>query len=113
MAPILTSLHLMQIEICSTVEVEGLQDLNSSILAYKVAFSFLRQEIESLQTFKSLALAINLSFLAIKLALSFLRLAIESSQPFLFSTLVIKLAFSILRLEIVSWQMLSSLVNFS
>jgi hypothetical protein len=61
----------VQIEICSTVEVEGLQDLNSSILAYKVAFSFLRQEIESLQTFKSLALAINLSF-------SILRLEIDS-----------------------------------
>jgi hypothetical protein len=54
-----------------------------------------------------------LSFLAIKLALSFLRLTRESSQTFNFSTLAINLAFSILRLEIVSWQMLSSLVKFS
>jgi hypothetical protein len=71
------------------------------------AFSFLRLEIEILQTFKSLALEINLLFsilrlesdsfnlsiLAIKLALSFLRLAFESSQTFSFSTLAIKLAF--------------------
>src|SRR5688572_32652472 len=92
-----------------------------------MAFSSLRQEIESLQTFKSLALEINLSFsvlrlgidsfnlsiLAIKLAFSFLRLTIESSQTFNFSTLEIKLTFSALRLEIVSWQMLSSLVKFS
>jgi hypothetical protein len=54
-----------------------------------------------------------LSILAIKLAFSFLRLANESSQTFNFSTLAINLAFSILRLEIVSWQMLSSLVIFS
>jgi hypothetical protein len=84
-------------------------------------------EIETLQTFKSLALAINFSFsilrlerdafnlsiLAIKLALSFLRLTIESSQIFELSTLAINLAFSFLRLAIVSWQELSSLVNFS
>jgi hypothetical protein len=57
-------------------------------------------EIESLQTFKSLALAINLSFsilrlerdsfnlsiLAIKLPLSFLRLTIELSQSSNLST---------------------------
>jgi hypothetical protein len=92
-----------------------------------MAFSFLRLEITSLQTFKSLALEINFSFsilrleieafnlsiLAIKLALSFLRLVIESSQAFNFSTLAIKLVFSALRLEMVSWQMLSSLDNFS
>jgi hypothetical protein len=53
-----------------------------------------------------------LSILAIKLALSFLRLTRESSQPFNFSTLPSNLAFSVLRLETVSWQMLSSLVNF-
>jgi hypothetical protein len=40
-------------------------------------------------------------------------LVIESSLMFDFSTLAIKLAFSILRLEIVSWHVLSSLVNFS
>jgi hypothetical protein len=92
-----------------------------------MAFSFLRLEIETLQTFKSLALEINLSFsilrlerdsfnlsiLAIKLALSFLSLTRESSQTFNFSTLAINLAFSFLRMEIVSWQVLSSLVNFS
>jgi hypothetical protein len=79
-----------------------------------------------LQTFKSLALEINLSFsilrlerdsfnlsiLAIKLALS-LSLTGESSLTFTFSTLSINLAFSFLRLEIVSWQVLSSLVIFS
>jgi hypothetical protein len=37
----------------------------------------------------------------------------ESSQTFNFSTLAFNLEFYILRLEIVSWQMLSSLVNFS
>jgi hypothetical protein len=45
--------------------------------------------------------------------LSFLRLTRESSQTFNFSTLAINLVFSILRLEMVSWQMLSSLVTFS
>jgi hypothetical protein len=54
-----------------------------------------------------------LSILAIKLALSFLRLTRESSQTFNFSTLAINLAFSILTLEMLSWQMLSSLVKFS
>jgi hypothetical protein len=58
---------------CSTVDVEGLQVFNSSILAFKIAFSSLRQEIESLQTFKSLTLEIKLAF-------SFLRLEIESWQ---------------------------------
>jgi hypothetical protein len=37
----------------------------------------------------------------------------ESSQTFNFSTLAINLAFSNLKLEIVPWQVLSSLVNFS
>jgi hypothetical protein len=54
-----------------------------------------------------------LSILAIKLALSFLKLTRESSLTFTFSTLAINLSFSNLRLEIVSWQVLSSLVNFS
>jgi hypothetical protein len=63
-----------------------------------MAFSSLRQEIESLQTFKSLALEIklafsvlrleidsfNLSILAIELAFLFLRLTIELSQAFNF-----------------------------
>jgi hypothetical protein len=94
MASTLMSLHLVQIVTCSTVDVEGLQVFNSTILACKIAFSFLRLVIASLQTFKFLALAINFSFsilrlerdafnlsiLAIKLALSFLRLTIESSQ---------------------------------
>ena len=104
----------------------GFASIYSSILACNIAFSFLRLEIETLQTFKSLALEINLpysilrqesdslnlSILAIKPTLSFLRLTIESSQTFNFSTLAINLAFSILKLEMVSWQMLSSLVNF-
>jgi hypothetical protein len=61
-----------------------------------MAFSSLRLKMASLQTLKSLALAINFSFsflrlareafnlsiLAIKLALSSLRLVIESSQTF-------------------------------
>jgi hypothetical protein len=92
-----------------------------------MTFSSLRQEIELLQTFKSLALEIKLAFsvlrleidsfdfsiLAIKLAFSFRRLVIESLQAFNYLTLAFKLAFSVLRLEIVSWQMLSSLVKFS
>jgi hypothetical protein len=40
-------------------------------------------------------------------------LSIESLQTFDFSTLAINLAFSFLRLEITSWQVLSSLDNFS
>src|SRR5688572_33063791 len=92
-----------------------------------MAFSFLRLETASLQTFKSLALIINFSFsilrlesdafnlsiFVIKLALSFLRLTRESSQEFKFSILANNLAFSFLRLEIISWQVLSSLVIFS
>jgi hypothetical protein len=38
----------------STVDVGTLQALNSSILAFKLAFSILRQEIESLQILSSL-----------------------------------------------------------
>jgi hypothetical protein len=48
---ILTSLHLEQIVVCSIVDVEGLQTFNSSILEFNLAFSSLRQIIESLQTF--------------------------------------------------------------
>jgi hypothetical protein len=44
---ILTSLLLVQIATCSTVDVEGLQVFSSSILACKIAFSFLRLEIET------------------------------------------------------------------
>jgi hypothetical protein len=65
------SLHLVQIETCSTVDVDGLQAFNSSILAFNLTFSSLRQEIESLQTFNSLTLETKLAF-------SFLRLEIES-----------------------------------
>jgi hypothetical protein len=61
------SLHLVQIVTCSTVDVEGLQIFNSTILACKIAFSSLRLEIEALQTFKSLALAINFSFSILRL----------------------------------------------
>jgi hypothetical protein len=67
-----------------------------------MVFSFLRQEIESLQTLKSLALEFKLAF-------SVLRLEIDS---FNLSILAFKLAFSFLRLVIESWQMLSSLVKF-
>jgi hypothetical protein len=67
-----------------------------------MAFSSLRQEIESLQTFNSLALEIKL--------FSVLRLEIDS---FYLSILAFKLAFSLLRLVIESWHMLSSFVKFS
>src|SRR5690348_17309571 len=109
------SLHLVQMETCSTVDVEGFQDFSSIILACKMSFSLLILEIVTLQTSKSLALAIKSSFLFLRLAresfnssilasnlaLSSLRLGIEASQTFE-STLAIK--FSFLRLTIVSWQ---------
>jgi hypothetical protein len=50
----LTSLHLVQIVTCSIVDVEGLQAFNSLISVIKLAFSVLRQEIESLQIISSL-----------------------------------------------------------
>src|SRR5699024_11139009 len=120
------SLHLVQMETCSTVDVEGLQDFSSTILACKMSFSLLRLEIVTLQTSKSLALAINFSLSFLRLAretfnssilasnstLLSLRLGIEASQTFE-STLAIKLAFSFLRLVITSWHVLSSLDNFS
>jgi hypothetical protein len=53
-----------------------LQAFNSSILACKIAFSFLRLEIETLQTFKSLALEINLSFSVLRLAIDSFNLSI-------------------------------------
>jgi hypothetical protein len=107
------------------VDVDSLQDFNSTTLACNISFSLLRLEIVTLQTSTSLALAINFSFsflrlvresfnfsiLASKLALSSLRLGIESSQAFE-STLAIKLAFSFLRLLITSWHVLSSLDSF-
>jgi hypothetical protein len=113
-------------ETCSTVDVEGLQELSSIILAHKISFLSLRSEMEALQTSKSLALAINFSLsflrlareifnssiLAHKLTLSSLRLGIKTSQSFK-STLAIILAFSFLRLAIMSWQVLSSLDSFS
>jgi hypothetical protein len=108
------------------VDVEGLQELSSTILARKISLLSLRSEMEALQTSNYLALAINFSFsilrlaretfnssiLASKLTLSSLRLGIETSQ-ILESTLASKLAFSFLRLAIVSWQVLSSLDSFS
>jgi hypothetical protein len=60
-------LHLLQIVTCSTVDEEGLQVFNSTILACKISFSSLRLEIEMLQTFKSLALAFNFSFSILRL----------------------------------------------
>jgi hypothetical protein len=83
-------------------------------------------EIVTLQTSKSLALAINFSLsflrlaretfnssiLASKLTLSFLRLGIETSLT-LESTLAFSLAFSFLRLATISLQVLSSLDIFS
>jgi hypothetical protein len=53
----LTSLHLVQIVVCSTVDVDGLQDFNSTTLACNISFLLLRSEIVALQTSKSLALA--------------------------------------------------------
>jgi hypothetical protein len=67
-------------EICSTVDVDGLQTLNFSILAFKLSFSILRLENVSLQT-------LNSSILEFRLAFSFLRQIIESLQTFNFSTL--------------------------
>jgi hypothetical protein len=91
-----------------------------------ISFSLLRLEIVTLQISKSLALAVNFLFsflrlaresfnssiLASKSTLSSLRLGIGTLQT-LESTLAISLAFSFLRLAIVSWQVLSSLDNFS
>jgi hypothetical protein len=108
------------------VDVEGLQDFSSTILACNMSFSLLRLDMVTLQTSKSLALAIKFSFSFLRLArepfnssilasnstLLSLRLGIEASQIFE-STLAIKLAFSFLRLTIVSWQVLSSLDSFS
>src|SRR5688500_17113825 len=108
------SLHLIQIEVCSTADIEGLQDFNSTTLACNISFLLLRSEMEALQTSNSLALASNSSFSILRLAremfnssilaskstLSFLRFGIETSQT-LESTLAIRLAFSFLRLSIV------------
>jgi hypothetical protein len=113
-------------EVCSMVDVEGLQDFNSTTLACNISFLLLRSEMEALQTSNYLALASNFSFSFLRLArelfnssilasksiLSFLRLGIETSRTFE-STLALKLAFSFLRLSMVSWQVLSSLDNFS
>jgi hypothetical protein len=120
------SLHLVQMEVCSTVDVEGLQDFNSTTLACNISFLLLRSEMEALQTSNSLALASNFLFSSLRLAreifnssilaskstLSSLRLGTETSQAFE-STLAIKFAFSFLRLVIISWQVLSSLDSFS
>src|SRR5688500_18276896 len=122
----LTSLHLVQIETCSTLDVEDLHELSSTILARNISLLSLRSEIVTLQTSSSLALAIKFSFSTLRLAremfnssilaskssLSFLRLGIETLQT-CESTFAFKLAFSFLRLVIVSWQVLSSLDNFS
>ena len=97
------------------VDVAGLQELSSTILARSISFLSLRSAIVTLQTSKSLALAIKFSFSNLRLArdafnssilasksmLSSLRLGTETSQ-ILESTLAINLAFSFLRLTIVS-----------
>jgi hypothetical protein len=44
----------VQMVTCSTIDVEILQAFNSSILAIKLEFLVLRQEIESLQLLSSL-----------------------------------------------------------
>ena len=122
----LISLHLVQIVTCSLVDVDGLQELSSTILARKISSLSLRLEMEVLQTSISLALAINFSLSFLRLAretfnssilasnstLLSLRLGIGASQTFE-STLAIKLAFSFLMLVIISWHVLSSLDNFS
>jgi hypothetical protein len=78
------------------VDVEGLQELSSTILARNISFLSLRSEIVILQTSSSLALAINFSFSILRLArvtfnssilaskstLSSLRLGIETLQAF-------------------------------
>jgi hypothetical protein len=57
----------VQMETCSTVDVDGLQTFNSSILAFNMAFSSLRQEMESLQIFNSLTLETKLAFSVLRL----------------------------------------------
>jgi hypothetical protein len=79
-----------------------LQTSKSLALAIKFSFSFLRLARETF----------NSSILASKLTLSSLTLEFESLQIFE-STLGINLAFSFLRLAIMSWQVLSSLDSFS
>src|SRR6187455_617974 len=102
----LTSLHLVQIDTCSTIDVEGLQDFNSTTLACNISFLVLRSEIVALQISKSLALASNFSFSILRLAremfnssilaskstLSSLELGIETLQT-CESTLAFKMAF--------------------
>src|SRR5688572_33109934 len=122
----LTSLHLVQIEVCSTVDVEGLQDFSSTTLACNISFLLLRSEIVALQTSKSLALASNFSFSILRLARDMFNSSILASKSSTLSlglgietlqtcesTLAFKLAFSFLRLSIISRQVLSSLDNFS
>jgi hypothetical protein len=58
----LMSLHLVQIVTCSMVDVEGLLELSSTILARKISLLSLRSEMKALQTSNSLALAINFYF---------------------------------------------------
>src|SRR6187455_395299 len=121
----LTSLHLVQIVVCSVVDVEGLQELSSTILARNISFLSLRSEIVVLQTSKSLALANNFSFSILRLAREMFNSSILASKSSLLSlglgigtlqtcesTLAFKLAFLFLRLSIISRQVLSSLDNF-
>src|SRR5688572_11155516 len=122
----LTSLHLVQVDTCSTIDVEGLQDFNSTTLACSISFLVLRSEIVTLQTSSSLALVINFSFSTLRLAREMFNSSILASKSSLLSlgveietsqtresTLAFKIAFSFLRLSIISRQVLSSLDNFS
>src|SRR5687767_3359721 len=118
----LTSLHLVQIVTCSMVDVDCLQELSSTILACRISFLSLRSEIVALQTSKSLAFAIKFSFSNLRLAREMFNSSILASKSSLLSlglgietlqTCESTLAFSFLRLSIISWQVLSSLDNFS
>ena len=81
----LTSLHLVQIVVCSTVDVEGLQELSSTILARKISLLSLRSEILTLQTSSSLALAIKFLFSTLRLARETFNSSILASKSSLLS----------------------------
>ena len=84
-ALISTSLHLVQIDTCSTIDVEGLQELSSTILAWRISFLSLRSEIVVLQTSKSLTLAIKFSFSILRLAREMFNYSILASKLSLLS----------------------------
>jgi hypothetical protein len=49
-ALISSSLHLLQIEICSTEDQDAWHSLNFTILVFRPSLAFLRLEIEELQS---------------------------------------------------------------